>query len=877
MLHNNQYANRSIDSTKLVLGTLTDENISESAAISHSKLNISWRKTVYTVEDLPVNGTDGDTRVVLQNKHLYVYNSGVWKQETGRESYPIWLWSEDEKIYYLLNNVGIGTSNPTEKLHVNGNLNISNENNSVIFSISDTNLTLNNFFSINKLNRIGINTSTPTKLFDVRGESYLQSIFSDEINISSGKIYFEENKLKISSSSIEITDGITPSIDISDNITVYKDMIISSGANFIIDSDLLPVSNNRNIGSQSNIWSNGYFGSINSPIISLASDMTFTKMVNFINLNTKLAASALQSDIINFGDEFSMSRTNKELDLVMSDVDDIFVIKNSVEELVRVNKDQFIINKSLLVRGNMTYVESNNTTVSDDEFIIKKTTPPLDGNASFIVNRANGDAKITWDDSIDRWMLQYGQSSDVISKIFTFKDLDYNVSMNGSISIGTTNSTAKISIATSTSKEIEFIGLENADIYSSSKLALTSENEISISTGGNINQLYVDKLGNVGLNVIPTYKLDINSTQDQILRFSRSGSSVEKKFELNSSGLSMYNGSSLELNISSSGAIGIGKISEGEKLEIFGNVKMKNSLLFKDNGYKNIQMLNSTGLTEWNVGQLSDKSFEIRDEVSSRLYISALNKNVGIGNNNPYYALDVFGGASFATAATNNDFIVSDTSKGNIQRVLWYEFASGRTYIGNLNASGSYAEVYTRGSSFIDKNLGVGKEPGSAKLRVYKPSRYSSFADISTSIINHALVIDTSFGENMFQPGIVWTTSGSNDDIPKAGIWTKTSSSSVKLIMGTSKTQTAGLSGSTLVVHSDSRVGINNENPSEELDVNGNVKANLYKVGTNSGINQSFTFITDVQLSGGVVQKKTKTMTVTGGIVTNISAETGWA
>ena len=82
------------------------------------------------------------------------------------------------------------------------------------------------------------------------------------------------------------------------------------------------------------------------------------------------------------------------------------------------------------------------------------------------------------------------------------------------------------------------------------------------------------------------------------------------------------------------------------------------------------------------------------------------NEHVGIRNQNPAYALDVGGGAIFDTDATDEPFIVRDRSKGN-GSVIFYEFDTGKLFLGNQGASGSDPEVTIRNDMLVDRDLTV--------------------------------------------------------------------------------------------------------------------------------------------------------------------------
>jgi hypothetical protein len=192
----NQIGNRSITSLKIAQNVIVNDHISETAKISHSKLNVSWLIPVARSIDLPANANNGDCCLVLETNHIYRF-SGSWKQETGKEAYPVWLWTQDDKIFYLQNYVGIGTDAPEEKLHIhNGSLKISKDFDAFTISPVDKNLVIEDSLFINKNSFIGINNSNPTKELDVAGDIKAFTVFAN-LTTGSAKVYYDENKLKL--------------------------------------------------------------------------------------------------------------------------------------------------------------------------------------------------------------------------------------------------------------------------------------------------------------------------------------------------------------------------------------------------------------------------------------------------------------------------------------------------------------------------------------------------------------------------------------------------------------------------------------------------------------------------------------------------------
>ncbi len=77
----------------------------------------------------------------------------------------------------------------------------------------------------------------------------------------------------------------------------------------------------------------------------------------------------------------------------------------------------------------------------------------------------------------------------------------------------------------------------------------------------------------------------------------------------------------------------------------------------------------------------------------------------------------------------------------------------------------------------------------------------------------------------------------------------------------------------------EGNVGIGTTNPSEELDVDGNVKATGYKTGSETGQTTTVTVVTDVRIIPfwrPVLQKRTRSLTFTNGLLTAEGAESRW-
>ena len=77
-------------------------------------------------------------------------------------------------------------------------------------------------------------------------------------------------------------------------------------------------------------------------------------------------------------------------------------------------------------------------------------------------------------------------------------------------------------------------------------------------------------------------------------------------------------------------------------------------------------------------------------------------------------------------------------------------------------------------------------------------------------------------------------------------------------------------------ITSSGNVGIGTTGPTEKLEVNGNIKATGYKTGTETGITTTQTVVSDTRMSSGQLQKKTRLLTYTNGLLTAQGAESDW-
>lgn len=169
--------------------------------------------------------------------------------------------------------------------------------------------------------------------------------------------------------------------------------------------------------------------------------------------------------------------------------------------------------------------------------------------------------------------------------------------------------------------------------------------------------------------------------------------------------------------------------------------------------------------------------------------------SVGIGKA-PTNTLDVDGGASFDTGAADQDFVVVDNDKGSVSNAIWYDHSAGKVYLGNTGASGSAREVHVRGGLEVDSNAifdgrvlavgggqpsssgmatatgslggfearaqGSGGSAGAAFVTFHRPGAYATYLGLDTD--NQLKVGGWSMGANAYR---LWHE---NNDGPGSGL-----------------------------------------------------------------------------------------------------------
>ncbi len=116
-------------------------------------------------------------------------------------------------------------------------------------------------------------------------------------------------------------------------------------------------------------------------------------------------------------------------------------------------------------------------------------------------------------------------------------------------------------------------------------------------------------------------------------------------------------------------------------------------------------------------------------------------------------------------------------------------------------------------------NVGIGTANPSSKLNIYDGGESTTQTNITQSLTNAGINIETDYTPNAFTPGIMWSTANNSPTKPKAGIYLKETGSGSELYFGTSNLYATGITNDAMVIDPSGNVGIGTTNPLSRLDM----------------------------------------------------------
>jgi len=638
---------------------------------------------------------------------------------------------------------------------------------------------------------IGINTTTPSEKLEVVG-----NILGDGLGIGNSTIY--NNSININNTGT-FRIGNTELLSKSGvNLSIYQGKItVENGGNIGINTtspseklDIVGTSGNTNIRI--------YDSSANSEVgLKLQSDATTWTLQNWGSGGDKLRVLNNSGTTIQTWDENG----------------NIGIGTSSPSEKLEVNGNLLVTGTIIGSGGSFLPlaggIMTGNTVHEDNVKSRYGNNGDLeiyhDGNNSYISDVATGGLFIKGSAFVST------QAANGENMIKAIADGAVELYFNNSKKIATANNGVTIDgniIGGSVFSLIsEFTNRGRIDLSSSTA---TNANQISFLTNGNV-QSVITKEGNFGVGTTsPMQKLDTpnlviggptissttraNSTMidnlNGLARFYSLGPNTTTGggYQFNSLSSDVTAGAGNVMTILNSGNIGIGTSAPNQKLVVDGNVRISAEKYYFVSG-------GGAGF-----GSDASGNFKIRQNDADLIFGSG--NNVGIGTSSPSIKLDVAGRIKVSYDG-NTSFYGGDFIRLFNSQALRFE-NSGGTNVAQINLNGN--------SYFNGGNIGIGTTTPAGTLDINNVETGVFFRRLANPSLQF-VKLTTDAASNRIESSV------------KDFILRTTGATSLRL--ETNNT-------TRLTVQSNGNIGLGTNSPSQKLQVNGNVIANIYYVGNTS-------------------------------------------